>query len=495
MKIDTAASGPTSLLYSTYIGGPLLDGATAVAVDATGHAYVAGLASAGFPVVNGIPLAGSGLFEAFLSKVSPDGTILLYSTLLGGSDTDSANGVGLDALGHAYITGQTTSPNFRAKNAHQPAINSYQDAFLAKIDTRAVGEASLMFSTFLGGDGGEEGLALAVNGAGMSTIAGFTDAPDFPTLDGLGYTAGSAFVARFGPSGVLDFSTRLGENLSTRPNGVALDATGGIYITGDVYLSTFDGPFPITPGAFVGNVGDESVAAFVTKIADLSALGVSTVEPSRGGNTGYVSILVRGSGFDPGTTVRLVRHGHPDIVGSVRLVSSTMLSVTFDLHGALLGVYDVVTTNPDGTIVTIPGGYTVETGRPAKMWVDVVSPPLVRNGIESAFTVFYGNTGNTDALGVVLKLVRHAAPIAGPPRVRDGGDVAQARPRAVPDGPPVAHRQHAGRQDDDALPRRRAAECDGQRHGPPHDQPCRSPRRRPRSGSRPPRAGPSSGRR
>ena len=355
-------------------------------------------------MVNGIPLAGSGLFEAFLSKVSPDGTVLLYSTLLGGSDTDSANGVGLDALGHAYITGQTTSLDFRAKNAHQPAINSYQDAFLAKIDTRTAGEASLMFSTFLGGDGGEEGLALAVNGAGMSTIAGFTDAPDFPTLDGLGYTTGSAFVARFGPGGALDFSTRLGENLYTRPNGVALDATGSIYITGEVSLSAFDGPFPVTPGAFVGNVGDGALAAFVTKIADLSALGVASLEPSRGGNTGYVSILVRGSGFDPNTTVRLVRNGYPDIVGTVRLVNSTILSVTFDLHGALLGTYDIVTTNPAGTIVTIPGGYTVETGRPAKMWVDVVSPPLVRNGIESAFTVFYGNTGNTDALGVVLKL-------------------------------------------------------------------------------------------
>ena len=404
LKVDTAIAGPGSLKYSTYIGGPQDDAGMAIAVDGGGNALVAGIASSGFPEVNGITLAGSGLFETFLSKVSPDGSVLLYSTLLGGSDTESAQGVGVDASGNAYVAGWTTSTDFRVKGAHQPGIDGFQDAFVAKFNTLATGEASLVYSTYFGGDGGDQGTALAVRSDGTATLAGYTESTDFPTIDGLAFTAGSAFVARFGPTGVPDFSTRLGENLQATPQGVAVDAEGGIYLTGDLFLTGSDPDFPATAGAFQSQLSPDSLAAFVTKLGDETAFGVSGIEPNRGGNTGHASTLLSGTGFDSTTVVRLVRAGQPDIIGNVRLVNSTLLSVSFDLHGAPQGVYDVVVTDPDGSVQILSGGYTVEAGRPPQMWVDVVGPTRVRNRWESAFTVFYGNRGNTDALGVVLTL-------------------------------------------------------------------------------------------
>ena len=404
-RVNTGATGTGSLVYSTYLGGPEGDAGQAVAVDAGGNSYIAGIASDGFPTANGIVMTGAGLFEAFLSKISADGSALLYSTLLGGSQTDSANGVGVDAQENAFITGQTTSSDFRTWNAYQPTLGSYQDAFVVKLNTRAAGDASFEYSTFFGGaDSGEEGTALAVTAGGVATIVGITASNDFPTQAGLAFTAGGAFVARFGPTGALDFSTRFGENIEARPTDVAIDASGAVYMAGEVYVASGDSSFPVTPGAIHANIGGDTQVAFVTKIAEQSTFAVSTVEPNRAGDTGHASILLHGSGFDPATTVRLVRAGQPDIIARVQMVDSTLLSVSFDLHGAPQGTYDIVVTNPDGSVATIPAGFTVEAGRPPQMWVDVLTPGTIRVGRESAFTIMYGNRGNTDALGVMLTL-------------------------------------------------------------------------------------------
>ena len=459
-KIDTAIAGDGSLVYSTYLGGPQNDAAQAIAVDADGNAHVAGIASAGFPVLNGVTLTGSGLFEAFLSKVSFDGTLLLYSTLLGGSDTEQANAVAIDAAGNTYLTGWTTSTDFLTKNALQPTIDGFQDAFLAKVNTLAAGDASLLFSTFFGGDNGDEGTALAIDGDGMVVLAGVTASPDFVLVSPLFYAAGSAYVARFGPTGALDFSTRLGENDQARPLGIAVDPARDIYVTGELFLVGAEPLFPATPGTFQGPVPADSGAAFVTKIATGTQFGLNTVIPNHGGNTGYASVMLRGEGFDPTTTVKLVRPGQADIIGRVVLVSTGLLSVTFDLHDAPLGVYDVVVTNAERAHRHDRGRVHRGSGRAAE---DVGRYPRPRHRAQQPRDAVHDLLRQQ---GQHRRARRDAQTDRYPHRrwrsagFRNAADVPCRGKRALPVGEPFPGDRDARRPGGDAFPRHVATQCD-----------------------------------
>jgi hypothetical protein len=268
----------STLVYSTYLSGANCQG---VAVDSSGSAYVTGYAAINFPTTPGaFQTSLRGGFDAFVTKLSPSGASLVYSTLLGGSFDDFGYDIALDAGGNAYVTGNTAyrAPgpgDFPTLNAFQPAYGGgNEDAFVTKVN--ATGSA-LVYSTYLGGGAilnatDDWGEGIAVDAAGSAYVTGETYSPDFPTTAGAydRSRAGlDAFVVKFSPSGSsLVYSTFLGASGREMGLDIAVDSTGNAYVAGltestdNPFTPEYDG-FPTTPGA-VQPTG--SFDAFVTKL-------------------------------------------------------------------------------------------------------------------------------------------------------------------------------------------------------------------------------------
>src|SRR5262249_52417617 len=158
--------------YSTYLGGGGPDEGRGIAVDVQGNAYVTGSAgSLDFPTKNPIQATQGGSGDAFLAKLNPAGSALVYSTFLGGIGIDMGSAVAVDAAANAYIVGTTFSADFPTKNPFQSAKGAQQDAFVAKIN--AAGTA-WVYATYLGGNNVDEGNAIAVDAAGNAYVTGYT---------------------------------------------------------------------------------------------------------------------------------------------------------------------------------------------------------------------------------------------------------------------------------------------------------------------------------
>jgi hypothetical protein len=164
------------LSYSTYLGGSGSDSGNAIAVDAAGASYVTGQTnSPNFPLHN--PIEGSG--TVFVTKLDPTGTMLLYSTRLGGSAPRSRPaGIVVDSAGRATITGLTLDPSFPVRNPFQGTLRGGQNAFVTQLSSDG---ASLVYSTYLGGSGNDEATAIGLDLAGNVYLTGITQSTDFPT--------------------------------------------------------------------------------------------------------------------------------------------------------------------------------------------------------------------------------------------------------------------------------------------------------------------------
>ena len=231
-----------ALVFSTYLGGAGSDTANAIAVDAGGNIYVAGdTTSSTFPVT-GLQTTNHGSQDAFAAKLAGDGSRLLYGTYLGGSYQDHAAAIAVDASGTAYITGSTYSPDFPVAQAWQSRLGGGQDAFIARLSADG---GTLLFSTYLGGTGGELGYpemgqGIALDAQGNAYIAGVTASADFPLLGAAQASrrgALDAFAAKFNASGTLVYSTYLGGTGLDAGNAIAVDAAGAAYIAGQTYSS------------------------------------------------------------------------------------------------------------------------------------------------------------------------------------------------------------------------------------------------------------------
>lgn len=169
------------LAYSTLLGGTGFEQAVAVAVDGEGNAYVAGATdSADFQGASVSQPWRGGRRDAFVAKLNPGGTALLWATLLGGTDADGATEIALDASGNVYVAGVTASSNFPTRNAVQTDRKGALDAFVVKLSAAG---STLMYSTLLGGGGDDQAGGLTVDEAGNAFIAGDTDSFDFPTIN------------------------------------------------------------------------------------------------------------------------------------------------------------------------------------------------------------------------------------------------------------------------------------------------------------------------
>src|SRR5262249_53572577 len=139
----------SSLVYSTYLGGSGADSANGIAIDSGGNAYITGsTTSSNFPIVGGIQGTNRGQMDAFIAKLVPAGNALSYSTYLGGAGDDRGAAIAIDSAGNAYIVGTTSSNNLTTASPFQAALSGGQDGFVAKLN--AAGSA-LAYSTYLGG--------------------------------------------------------------------------------------------------------------------------------------------------------------------------------------------------------------------------------------------------------------------------------------------------------------------------------------------------------
>jgi len=270
-KVNPTGNAP--LLYSTYLGGSDIDIGYAIAVDAAGNAYVSGhTASSNFPTTSGAfqtTLGGS--VNAFVTKLNPTGSAPLYSTYLGGSGMDAAQGIAVDSLGNAYVSGYTDSGDFPTTlGAFQTTFGGGTDAFVTKLNPAGI--APLIYSTYLGGSGNDVGYGIAVDAAGNAYVTGYAGSADFPTTAGAFQTAygggsADAFVTALNPTGSapLLYSTLIGGSNNDGGQWIALDPFGSAYVAG----FTISTNFPTTPGAFQTTYGGGLSDAFVTKFANI----------------------------------------------------------------------------------------------------------------------------------------------------------------------------------------------------------------------------------
>jgi hypothetical protein len=300
-KLNAAGS---ALAYSTYLGSGDVDIAYCIAVDTAGNAYVAGQTfSADFPTTPGAyDTTNNPGSDAFVTKLNAAGSALAYSTYLGGSSFERGNGIAVDAAGNAYVAGQTSSADFpTTAGAFDTSANANGDAFVTKLN--AAGSA-LAYSTFLGGGGADRCSGIAVDAAGKTYVAGYTESTDFPTTAGAFDTTNNpgldAFVTKLNADGsALAYSTYLGGGGDDRALGIAVDAAGNAYVTGD----TSSADFPTPAGAF-DTTFNPSQDAFVTKLnAAGSALAYSTYLGGGGGEIAFgIAVDAAGNAYVTGVT-------------------------------------------------------------------------------------------------------------------------------------------------------------------------------------------------
>jgi len=435
-KLNTNASGAGSLIYSTYLptyhnysGG--------LAVDSSGTAYVIG--EGVFPATEKAFQTSGGILILKLntnpSTCTPDSNAnvlcresLLYSTYLGGNLTDRGHDIAVDSSDHVYVTGSTNSTDFpTTPGAFQPAAKDdgtgavQDDCFVTKLNTNppictpdVAGNVNckeaLVYSTYLGGSGRDEGSGIALDASGNFYVTGETSSSDFPVKAPFQLHKGGndAFVAKLNPNGFgaesLVYSTYLGGGTGQDyRTSIAVDSVGDAYVTG----ITHSADFPTTPGSLDPKGPELSgnfPVAFVSKISDdTRTFLVSAIGPSTGGDTGSVSAIVYGRGFTSGSTVKLSRAGQPDIAGDfVTVTGDGQIDATFYLVEKERGLWDVVVTNPDGASTIFPGRFTIEAGRLAPGTISIIGRENFRAGGTGRIVVTYGNPGNVDALLPIL---------------------------------------------------------------------------------------------
>jgi hypothetical protein len=273
-KLSANGSG---VVYSTYLGGKALDLAGGIAVDKAGSAYATGTTrSPDFPTRNPLrgalagklcgPPPGFPCTDAYVAKLTPDGGGLVYGTFLGGGKNERAGGITVDADGRAVITGSTESADFPTRLAAQPKLDNSScspeappkeicgDGFVTKL---ASSGRALVFSTYIAGNGEDQGLGVTVDKAGDVYVAGSTDSRTFRTVNPVQpKLAGriDAFVQKYqGTNGSLLVSTYFGGTKNERANGIAVDPSGGVHFAGRTESPDFPTQQPLQ-GALAGDI-------------------------------------------------------------------------------------------------------------------------------------------------------------------------------------------------------------------------------------------------
>ncbi|HEY2922370.1 MAG TPA: SBBP repeat-containing protein, partial [Candidatus Binatia bacterium] len=284
-KVDPTGS---ELLYAGFIGGLGDDRGKAIAVDSLGNAYITGETNSTqttFPVTGGPDLTHNGLSDAFVAKINPSGTNLVYAGYIGGFGDDRGAGIALDASNRAYVTGETDSiggsfpdgDGLGGLATFDNIQNGGLDAFVARI---AADGGSLEYAGFIGGLGTDRGTSIAVDAANRAYVTGETDSTgtSFPDGNGFGGLASfdntqngglDAFVARVAANGqALEYAGYIGGIGSDRGNGIVVDGASNAYVTGETSSGEISFPDGNGLGGLPGpgQIQKGGVDAFVAKV-------------------------------------------------------------------------------------------------------------------------------------------------------------------------------------------------------------------------------------
>ncbi|MBI4556424.1 MAG: SBBP repeat-containing protein [Candidatus Hydrogenedentes bacterium] len=340
----------------------------AIAVSASGHAYVAGsTTSVDFPVSGAPQSSNAGRSDVFVTKLTPNGDSILYSTYLGGALGDTAFGIALDPTGAIYVTGATSSTDFPVVKAFQSITGGGSDAFVAKLSPDG---SSLVYSTYLGGISTDVANAIAVDSSGAAYVTGQTFSgpgpvgTPFPIVNAFQGTyrgSGDGFVTKLVDSGTvtLSFSTFFGGSAADAGRGIAVDDLGSCYITGSTDSSQ---AFPLkNPRQSThGGVTDAFVAGFLPDGSDL-----------------VYSTYLGGTSTDFGTAIAVDSAGDAYVTGETSSADDPFtpsvdegFPIGTALQSTFGGVTDAFVTklHLTGSLLTLSystylGGFAVDSGQ------------------------------------------------------------------------------------------------------------------------------------
>jgi len=441
LVIDPAVS------LSTFLGGSGYDNATSITADASGNIYVAGATtSTDFPTTPGAlqTMCGPSCLDtnAFVTKLNSSGSELIYSTYLGGSSQNAILGLAVDGSGNAYVTGFTFSPDFpTTPGAFQTMYpgGSNGTAFISKLNSTG---SALVYSSFLGGSGGDSASQLAVDSSGDAYIVGSTCSTNFPVTLGAFQTVygggtcvngkyGDVFVTKVGPTGAsLVYSTYLGGSSNENGYAIAIDSSGSAYVGG----YTCSTNFPVTPGAFQtmnngGNCTRINVgAAFVSK---LDPAGASLIYSSYLGGTGSVAGIAVNSAGNAYVTGTSYAANFPTTPGAFQSSCSTCnigksdgfvtefnaagsgLVYSTYLGGSLADVSEGIAIDPLGNAVVTgftyssdfpvtPGAFQTRCGGGCNQTSDAFITELNPAGSALLYSTFLGGKDDDGGYGVAL---------------------------------------------------------------------------------------------
>ncbi len=352
-KIDPTVSGVGGLVYSTYLGGSMLDTVEGIAVDSSGRAHVTGTTmSNNFPTTASsfqptAPNIAPGDMDAIYTVVNATGTMLAYSSFLGGADDEQGFEIALDAIGQAYIAGETASANFPTTSGAISGDLLDRDGFVSRFDSSRGGAAGLVSSTYLGGNGLENALGIAANENGEAVVVGFTSSTDFPTLNPF-QTDQMLFDG---------FVTKLSLDA-----GATGSDTVGIYAagTGSFFLKNANGPGGADVVFSFGAGG-----SVLPLVGDWNGDGVTTIglyDPGSGAfflrnsNTPGVADVVFTFGAGGAGIVPLVGDWNGDGTDTIGLYS-TSTGAFFLKNSNSSGAADLVFTFGAGGLVPITGDW------------------------------------------------------------------------------------------------------------------------------------------
>jgi hypothetical protein len=321
------------LNFSTYLGGAADDIATGVAVDTAGYIYVTGYTNSGdFPTVGAYDGTVNGDYDVLVTKFSPNGQTVIYSTFLGGVGDDRAAAVAVFPSGEVAITGYTTSTDFPTQNAYDNSANGLQDMFATRLS--AAGN-SLVFSTFLGGTGDDRGHGIALDATGRLYLAGETNSADIPTPGGYDNSANGgfdAYVARLSSSGAsIEYGTYLGGTVDDGALGIVVDNGNVAYLAGYTASNNFPVASAYDPSH---NFGYD---AFVSKIS------------SSGGSLSY-STFLGGTGTEWATSIARDGSNNIYITG---LTTSNLFPTANAFDNSFSNVFDAFVTKIASTGSTL----------------------------------------------------------------------------------------------------------------------------------------------
>jgi hypothetical protein len=304
------------LVYGTYLGGSGTDQASGIAIDGTGSVYIAGYTDSADFLLTTFGAPSTNANHVFVAKLDSTGSSLVYADYIGGNGEDYGIGLALDSASNVYVTGSTTSSNFPTVKPYQAVEPGSYSGFLSKISADG---SSLSYSTYLGGNGFDQPVGIAVDTLGEAYIAGSTTSQNFPVINAYqaaalanqaGLYGNYGFVTKFTADGSsLIYSTYLAGNSNVAQNcgnpcwptpytavsAVALDANGSAYVSGTT--NTYN--FPVTSGAYLtsNSTQQDATIGFVSKFASSGSLDYSTYFYGSSGNPiGIGAITVDGSG-------------------------------------------------------------------------------------------------------------------------------------------------------------------------------------------------------